>query len=385
MNGHCKRTVAVSKKQKKQSYKKSKIENLYTMKAFKILTNLFYVIGIALIISLITGLNPAATILFFVLLSFLVLPKGYAFMALQKEIWTKDIIDNLYKDNDFAKRAFSEDEYVLAGKVVHIPVAGSPSAVKKNLNVFPQVAVKRNDSELTYAIDTFYTVPTHVEEIEKFELSYDKRQSVLGEDQSQLIQVAMESLLFRWAPGFANCTLTDGGDVPVGLADAVGNRKAFTKATFSFMKLKMNKANILKKGRVALLTSDHYQQFLDSLSDAEKTNFNNVADLKNGIVGRYLGFDVMERSTVLRYRGADLAHLAVVDELDAAYVADANDRAGSLFYQETCVSRAKGEVKMFDGTDRPEYYGDIFSFILRLGGRIRRVPGVYAVVDELAA
>jgi hypothetical protein len=47
------------------------------------------------------------------------------------------------------------------------------------------------------------------------------------------------------------------------------------------------------------------------------------------------------------------------------------------------VERAFGEVKMFDNPGRAEYYGDVFSMILRLGGRIRRVNGVYAVVEAI--
>jgi hypothetical protein len=123
-----------------------------------------------------------------------------AFMALQKEIWEKDIIENLFKDNEFANRAFNADQYVLQGKVVHIPVAGTSAVIKKNLTSFPQTAVNRTDSEITYAIDNYYALPRQIQDMEKYELSYDKRQSIVGEDQKQLIQTAMEGLMYRWAP-----------------------------------------------------------------------------------------------------------------------------------------------------------------------------------------
>lgn len=306
-------------------------------------------------------------------------------MAVTKEIWTKDIVENLFKDNAFALRSFNADMYVLLGKVVHIATAGAPSSVKKNLAVFPATATRRTDGDITYAIDTFYSMPRHIEDIEKYELEYDKRQSVLGEDQSNLIQTAMDSLLYRWAPAAANCVATVGADTTATLTGATGNRKSFTKAAFATIKLKMDKANISNIGRIALLTADHYNQFFSSLSVQEQNDIGRVADMATGKVGQYLGFEIFMRSTVLRYRGANMGVVAVVDEQDDAYAADVTDRAASLFYQEKAVERAKGEVKLFDGEDRPEYYGSIYSMLMRLGGRIRRTAGVYAVVEEQGA
>lgn len=355
------------------------------MKAGKInIVALLFVACMSLLISSLFDFNPLITFGGAALGSAL-LPKGVAFMAVTKEIWTKDIIDNLFKNNDWAFRAFNADMYVLAGKVVHIPVAGAPSEVKKNLSVFPQSAIKRADSEITYPIDTFYTIPRHIEEIEKYELSYNKRQSAVGEDQQFLIQVAMDSLLYRWAPLVGNTILTDGAATLATASGGTGNRKAFTKSSFGNIKKKMDKVNILDAGRIALLTADHYNDFFSSLSEPEKTDVGRVADLKTGKVGAYLGFDIYMRSSVLRYRGANGAFV-VVDEADPAFAGSNQtaDRSASIFYQEQTVERARGEVKMFDTPNQASYYGDIFSFILRLGGRIRRDIGVYAVVEDLS-
>lgn len=354
------------------------------MKEVKSLSSLLWVTLMALMVTVATGFNPYVTF-GVMLLGSCLMPRGVATMAVTKEIWTKDIVDNLFKDNTFALRAFNADQFILVGKVVHIATAGTPSAVKKNITTFPQTATKRTDSDITYAIDTFYSMPRQIEEIEKYELEYDKRQSVLGEDQSNLIQTAMDSLVFRWCPAAANAIPTVGAATAATVTGATGNRKAFTKAAFSTVKLKMDKANIPPSGRIALLTADHYNQFLESLSDAERTDVGRVADLTTGIVGKYLNFDIYMRSSVARYRGANMGVVAVVDEQDEAFAPTNDDRAASLFYQEKCVERAKGEVRLFDGQDRPEYYGSIYSMILRLGGRIRRAAGVYAVVEDLSA
>lgn len=354
------------------------------MKAIKTISSVLYVALMALVMAFATGFNPYVTFCVLVIGSFFV-PRDLAYMAVTKEIWTKDIVDNLFKDNQFALRSFNADMYVLLGKVVHIAVAGAPSQVKKNLTNFPATVTKRTDTDITYAIDTFYSMPRHIEEIEKYELEYDKRQSVLGEDQSNLIDTAMDSLLYRWSPAAANCIATIGATTTASLAGATGNRKAFTKAAFDAIKLKMDASKIPATGRVALLTAHHYNQFLGSLSEAEKTDVGKVADMATGVVGKYLGFDIYMRATVSRYRGATIGTVAVVDEQDEAYAPTADDRAASLFYHDRAVERAKGEVKMFDDEDKPEYYGSIYSMLMRLGGRIRRTAGVFAVVEDLAA
>jgi hypothetical protein len=353
------------------------------MKALKSVNGIAYIALMSILLAVLSGFNQY--IVFGVLfLASLVMPKGVAFMAITKEIWKQDIIGNLFKNNEWAARAFNADMYVLMGKVVHQPNAGAPSTIKKNLAAFPAVAAKRTDTDATYEIDTFYSTPRHIEQIEQYELSYDKRQSAMGEDQKAITQAAMDSLLYRWAPLVANTILTDGADAPATATGATGNRKKFTKTAFSDIKKKMDKANIDPNNRIALLTADHYNDFLASLSDPEKVDVGRVADLKTGIVGQYLGFQIYMRSEVLRYRGADGAYV-VVDEQADDYAATDDDRSASLFYQAESVERARGEVDIFEDNKNPLYYGDIYSMILRLGGRKRRSAGVYAVVEALAA
>lgn len=354
--------------------------------------SLLYIALIAILIAAIFGSAYVIPVAFAVLLTASVfLPKGVSFMAITVEVWQKDIIDNLFKNNDFAKRAFIEDQYVKAGKIVHIPVAAKPGRSKVNLSQFPRSATKRGDDDVIYVIDTYYRDPKHVEDIEKYELSYDKRQSILGEEQAQLIQDAMDGLLYRWAlkgknmdqPG--NYLLTTGAVTEADvLEDADGGRKTMTTAPFGQIKKKMDNANIPSDGRIALLTANHYQQFIDSLSDRQQTDFYRFADMQKGIIGNYLGFDVMMRSTVQRWRKVNNVWTPQNDLVDE-WEADGNDSAASVFYQEKQVSRALGDVRVFDNQDRAEYYGDIVSQNMRLGGRVRRPEGVYSVIEDIAA
>lgn len=46
-------------------------------------------------------------------------------MAIQKEIWEADIVENLYAQNPHLSLCVNADQHVVVGKLVHIPNAGA--------------------------------------------------------------------------------------------------------------------------------------------------------------------------------------------------------------------------------------------------------------------
>lgn len=304
-------------------------------------------------------------------------------MAIQKEIWAGDILANLYKNNDFAMRCLNGDHFVLGGAVVHRPGAGSASSVKRNLTAFPQAATERTDNDIIYPIDAHYALPRRIANLDKYELSYDKRSSVVGEDVTNLVQSAMDSLLYRWATGAAQI-LTVGTDAPATASGATGNRKGFTKDAFMKSAENLSNKNFDGQEWTAVLTATHYYQFIASLSEGEKTAFFAVADMKKGVVGEYMGFKVYKRSTVSIYRFATGTY-TLQDTTADGWTPAAGDCKASLFYANNAVERAFGSVDVFDNPGQALYYGDVFSAMLRFGGRCLRPDGCYAVIEANAA
>lgn len=302
-------------------------------------------------------------------------------MAIQKEIWAADITGNLFKNNDFATRCLNGDHYVLGGVVVHRPSAGAASQVKKNLTTFPQAATERTDADNTYAIDAHYALPRRIAKLDSYELSYDKRMSVVGEDVTNLVQSAMDGLLYRWAQGGTQA-LTTGAALTGEAPSATGTRKAFTKAEFVAAAKALSKNNFHGQEFTAVLTATHFYQFFDSLSEGEKTAFNNVADLKTGVVGMYMGFKVYIRSTVAIFREASGVY-TIQDTSADGWTANAKDCQASLLYANNAVERALGTVDVFDNPGQALYYGDVFSAMLRFGGKTIRANGCYAVIEAV--
>jgi hypothetical protein len=123
-----------------------------------------------------------------------------------------------------------------------------------------------------------------------------------------------------------------------------------------------------------------YADLLDNLTGTELSAFLASANAQNGTLGRLFGFDIMMRSQVLKCK-------ANKDLLEYSDTAIAAECAVGLAWQKNCVSRALGETKMFDNTDDPTWYGDIYSFLVRMGGSPRRYDklGIVPIVEVAAS
>jgi hypothetical protein len=301
-------------------------------------------------------------------------------MAITKEIWMQAIVEGLFSDNSFLSKAFNADEFVNQGRTVHIPNAGAPSNVVKNRNSFPATVNSRNDIDLIFDLDSYTTDPIKISLAETVELSYPKRESVIRQDRAKLNEAISEGILFKWLPAAANSIKTTGAAVLAHTPAATGNRKAFTKNDVRAAMKAFNKQNVPQEDRYLLIDADMYDQLLESLTAQEAMAFHAGVDIANGIVGKLLGFNVMMRSRVGVYATA-----GTPKEWSAAGAA--TDNAAALAWHTNSICRALGEVVAYEEPNSPTYYGDIYSFEVRAGGRSMRndVAGLLAIIQDTAA
>lgn len=300
-------------------------------------------------------------------------------MALNKQVWLNTIVENFFPDNSFATKSIDDSVFV-SNKTVHIPNAGAPSGVEINRSQKPASVNQRTDQDLTYDMDELTTNPIYIPNIDMVELSYDKRQSILQNDRMELQKQAHQNLLYRWFVT-GKVIETVGGDVDAHTSStATGKRKALTKDTILQLMTKFNQDDVPATGRYILLDSVMYAQLLKDLTEKELSAFLSSANAQKGILGNLYGFDIMQRSQVLRLK-------ADKSLLEWSKNGAAGELAAGLAWQEQCVSRALGDVKMFDNMDDPTYYGDIYSFLMRVGGSYRRYDkkGIYVIAEAASA
>lgn len=331
------------------------------------------------------NLNPVLSALAGVALMFLLscLPspahtQGLVTNGIQKEIWAKQIMGGIFKNNEFLQYAFNADEYVLAGKVVHIPQAAAPSNVVKNRNSLPATITKRVDTDVVYVLDEYTTDPRRIDHADKYELSYDKLQSIIEEDQAALRETVAENMIINWAPGGIAIVRTTGASAAAHLPGQTGTRKSTGHKDLLAMMTLFNQQGVSQDDRYAMYDAVMYSQLIDSLSPTQFADFSKYLDAEKGVLGKLHSFNIMMRSTVATF---DNSATPVIKAYGAAGAA--TDNAGALFWQKNSVERAMSEVFVFEHLNNPEFFGDVYSFLLRAGGRARRadLKGVAALVQ----
>lgn len=280
-------------------------------------------------------------------------------MALNTEIWIRDIVEDFFPDNSFIARSVDHSGYV-NNHTVHIPQAGSAPQVTKNRSEFPATVGTRTDSELTYGLDIYDVPPLRVQHLADVELSYDKRQSMLKQSKEALMNYVHMDILKKWIPTGVRTVATSGDAAAAHVhSTATGNRNKMSRADVEKVKMMMDSQDVPALGRSILLDAVMYNQLMNSLTDAEVVSFLAGADPVKGVMGKFLGFEFLMRSSVLESAAGGTLKSGA---------AAATDCAAGLAWQKDCVSRALGEVKAYEDNNNPSYYGDIFSFAVRAGG-----------------
>jgi hypothetical protein len=310
-----------------------------------------------------------------------------------QEIWSSYIVEKLRKTNPHLNLSFDESQHVKGGSVVYIPQSGSKPNVVKNRPYYPADVTKRNDTAIMYALDDYTSDPTLMPTFENMEISYNKTDSVLGDHTLTLAETIGDEIIYNWIRGLkpvegggvsveflpsANKIFTSGEASDVNYEDGqTGQRKILSYKEIQQAQAKMNKSNVAKEGRYAMLESYMYQQFIDSLSQNQMAAFQQSTDLSNGIVGKFAGFTFLERSSVLAFSEAG-------DVIVPGEALGASDNLASFLWQKDSVTRALGDTKIYQDLDDPRYYGDIYSGQVKMGGRCRREDwkGVLAIVQS---
>ena len=333
------------------------------------------------VLGVVSGLPVGAVAGVLFAASFIPMPKGTALMAIQREIWLEDIVANLFKSNPHLNYAVNADQFVLQGKVVHIPNAGSKPSVTRNRDSLPATVVQRTDVDITFNLDEFTTAPMLITNADDAELSYDKRQSVIGEHSDALAELIGDWFFYYWAPtASTQMVRTSGASTPAHVGTGV--RKAVTLQDILDIQTKMNSNSVPAKDRYAVLDSQLYAQLQKDMTATQYRDFTQHQNVAEGVLGKLYGFTILDpRATVLRYSNAATP---VPYEPGSDSTAD-TDFAGGLFWQRNSVIRALGMTDFYEDTGNPTYYGDIYSALVRAGGRKRRndAKGVVALVQQV--
>lgn len=305
-------------------------------------------------------------------------------MALIKEIWVKEVQETLNQNADFLPFSVDHSQYIAFG-TVHLPQSGANPSIVVNPTVLPLTVAQRTDTDRTYSMNQYaFENPTLVTNIDALQVSYDKKNSVVGQQISTLTDRIGTEVAISWAAsGAANIIETTGaatGSLP---PSGTGTRKTIALVDIANLAKKLDKDNVPRGGRKLLMNSDMFWE-LFTISEVVRASYNgfNNSVVKTGVVAQIFGFDILMRPTV-----AVFAKLGTSAKASTAAAA-ADDRLACIAWHPSFVSRALGAMNpMYDqggsGTGKPEWLGSLFNMEVMLGSAILRtdMKGVVSLVQ----
>lgn len=299
---------------------------------------------------------------------------GFAFMALQTEVWTADIAETLFAGNEFLNFATDHSSYV-NNKTVHVPQSGAAASVSKNRSSLPATIAQRTDTDLNYNLNEYTTDPILITDLDEIQTAYNKRQSVTGQSFAKLADTVSKDILFAWAVSGARVISTTGADTALlPNSTATGTRKKLTKEDLALLATRMDQDNVPADGRYIMLDSIMFGD-LFTVSEIMNMQFMaNAASQPDGTIAKLFGFSIMKRSNVVTYDGSGTA-------IAPGTAAATTDCAGAVAWSKYSVAKALGTTKVFADENKPEYYGSVFSAMVLAAGKIIRTDkaGVWAI------
>lgn len=272
-----------------------------------------------------------------------------AYAGLNKEIWIADIWEGFYADDMFLSECVDMDAFV-ENDTINLAEAGVDPAVLINNNSYPIATNQRTDNPIALPLDTYDTENTLIRSIEKAELSYDKRASVIRNHRNALRMTFMEYAAFRIAPA------SDTADTPIEIcsgADNGGGDKRLTFADLARLRRRFDNAEIPEEGRIIVLSAQH----MEDLEVEDVNRYNRVTEK-----GEILGFKIykLAEKRLPRYNKTSGAKVAW-----GATAAPSTDVRASIAFHKDEVMRARGTMDPFLREKDPEQRGDILGFQMR--------------------
>lgn len=289
-------------------------------------------------------------------------------MALNKEVWVKQIAENFYPVGSFLSKVTDHSALVENNKI-HIASAGIDPEVLINNKTYPIPILEREDKDHEIPLDTFSTENTVVRNAEDIEYAYDKLESVVGQHRSVLTTNAADKAIHAFAP------LEDTVNTPI--VSTTGTirrgRKMISFEDILELKERFDDALIPLENRYLVLHPKHVSDLL--LSDLKL--FKELTDMKDGEPKKFAGFGVYSYSNMPLYRLSSGAY----QKTSFKGQANASDSFASVAFYSKEVMKADGTIKMFSREDDPEQRGTVVGFDKRFIAMPIRNKGIGAIVS----
>ncbi len=295
-----------------------------------------------------------------------------------KKVFLRDIQEELFAGVEFVKEAVSHDMWV-SNDTVYIPQSGSNPAVVENRTVLPATITQRTDDEKSYSLNEYTTDPILLRDLEKIQLSYDKRKSIMAGSINALNDRLALQALYQWAGAtlitsagqIILTTDTTNKDAFANPPDATGNRDAIALEDIMKAASKLDDDEMPQEGRYLIMPSKMYWNHLvKNNTNILSRDYNPTGDFISGVVRKLFGFNIILRSYIAVYADAATPTLKAVGAATAA-----TDCFSCVGFHKSAAARALGSIKFFEEKDSPTMFGDVLSAKVMFNATKMRTDG----------
>lgn len=288
-------------------------------------------------------------------------------MALQKQIWTNQIMKNYYPEAGFLKYALDLSANVNYD-IINMADCGFDPEVLVNNTTYPIAIVDREDTPLSFELDLFETTNTKVSSPEAMEYAYDKMESVIYSHRMALQAKTGAKAAHAYSPN-ANTENTPiiettGGDNGDGFKRMLVIDVLKLKRKFDTLKIPVDK-------RYLVLEPRH----LEDLLVEDLKAFKDITDIVNGKPKRFAGFNILEY-------GENAIYNATTKEKKAfGAVPAGTDTYSSFAFSSDEVMKADGTVQVYSRENDPELRATVIGFDKRFIAMPIRNKGNGAIIS----
>jgi hypothetical protein len=302
---------------------------------------------------------------------------GASSSSLIKELWVGDVMQYISKANNFTGRMVNDSSFIKNG-YVNLPqgYAGvSTISMDASASASYQTGKLRTDAITQYQVHSFsLSQPVVVSDIEQQFISYDKRQSIIGQDTAKLIDTAYDYILYSIASDTtsANVVLTTGtGRTAIGPTQT-GSRKSLTADDIFKAAAKMDYANIPSNGRMLIVSpAIAYDLKKMSVLTLGVTPYDPSfsSRVMNGYIGTFQGFEVFERNTTITSTVSASTWSSINLWNNATTGQSALNCETAIAFHPSFTRYAMGDYKLFVNEDDPHLLGSSLNMICWAAGK----------------
>lgn len=286
-------------------------------------------------------------------------------MALQKEIWLEQLMNNFYPETSFLNFAVDFSAFVEYDKLNMAEVGVDPEVLINN-NTYPIDVKNREDKPLSISLDLYETENTLIREPEAVELSYNKLESVIyGHRQALQTMAGMKA-----AHAFTPIKDTQFTPIIETTGDISEGFKRLVPENILKLKRRFDELDINPENRNLVLCPAHLEDLI--LYDLKA--FKDLTEWKDGKPSRFAGFNILQFTKTPTFNSN------TKQKKSFGAVKENTDTYCSFAFASDEVMKADGEVKMYITEHDPKQRATIIGFDKRFVALPIRNKGIGAII-----